>query len=233
MKTLDLYASIEGYLDFDEEVEYLYKTILEIVIKKKPNTLIDIGCGQGDFCDILNLNGIKTLGTDLSQTQIDIAKNKGIDAICKDIKDIEGNFDCATAVFDVINYIPYDDIENFLKNSYNLINKDGYLIFDINSLYGFEEVAQGTLVVDAEDKFIAIDANFNENVLYTDMTVFDKLNSNYKKSSGTIEQYFYDNEKLTKVLEKVGFVIENIVELNLHSENNNDKYIFICKKDNR
>ncbi|MCB9096387.1 MAG: hypothetical protein H6630_01880 [Arcobacter sp.] len=46
------------------------------------------------------------------------------------------------------------------------------LFFDGNSYFGFEEVAQGTITIDLEDKFIAIDANFEDEKLQTDITLF-------------------------------------------------------------
>ena len=234
MQALDLYASIEEYLDFEEEVHHLYKTIGHTVLSKDPKTLIDIGCGQGEFCHIMNMNGIKTLGVDLSAKQIEIAVSKGTNAKCIDIKDVEETFDCATATFDVINYIPQNYIKEFLQNSFNVIKSQGYFIFDINSLYGFDNVAQGTLNIDLEDKFIAIDANFKENILYTDMIVFDKVNTDikntYKKQIGTIEQYCYAKDELSGILTDIGFEVENIIDFNLHSSEDYDKHIFICKK---
>jgi cyclopropane fatty-acyl-phospholipid synthase-like methyltransferase len=231
LQALDLYATIEEYLDFEEEVHHLYKTIGHTVLSKEPKTLIDIGCGQGEFCHIMELNGIKTLGVDLSQKQIDIAVSKGTNAKCIDIKDIDDTFDCATATFDVINYIPEPYIKDFLQQSYNVIKPKGYFIFDINSLYGFDTVAQGTLNIDNDDNFIAIDANFEDNILYTDITLFKKdKNNKYTKESGTIEQYCYSNEKLSSILTDIGFEVENILEVNLHSVDEFDKYIFVCKR---
>jgi len=229
--SLDLYASIEEYLEFDQEVKYLYETIKDIVVSKDPSTLIDIGCGQGEFCKLISSCGIKSFGVDLSAKQIEIAKNKGVDAQAIDIKDIDQKYDCATAVFDVINYLPKDYIEQFLKHSYNLLNDGGYFIFDINSLYGFDAVAQGTLTIDLKDKFIAIDAIYEEDTLYTDITLFSKNGNCYKKDSGTIEQYYYRIGQLETMLKKVGFKIEQIIDFRLHeSSEADDKYIFICKK---
>ena len=182
MQPLDLYASIEQYLGFEDEVHELYKAIAFEAIQKEPKTLIDIGCGQGEFCRIMEHNGIKTLGVDLSSKQIEIAKSKGIDAQCMDIKDITQKFDCATAVFDVINYLPKDYIASFLGYVYRLLEKGGYFIFDINSLHGFEDIAQGTLNIDIEEKFIAIDANFEDGTLYTDITLFSKTKDLFKKT---------------------------------------------------
>ncbi len=230
MQPLDLYASIEQYLGFEEEVHELYKAIAFEAIQKEPKTLIDIGCGQGEFCRIMEYNGIKTLGVDLSSKQIEIANSKGINARCIDIKDIEEKFDCATAVFDVINYLPKDYISSFLGYVYRLLEKDGYFIFDINSLHGFEDIAQGTLNIDIEDKFIAIDANFEEGTLYTDITLFSKTKDLFKKDKGTIEQFFYANEELKKLLEKAGFKVEKMEGFYLHSDEDFDKYIVVCKK---
>ena len=231
MLSLDLYASIEVYLEFDQEVKYLYETIKDIVVSKEPSTLIDIGCGQGEFCKLISSCGIKSFGVDLSAKQIEIAKAKGVDAQAIDIKDIDQKYDCATAVFDVINYLPKDYIEQFLKHSYNLLNDGGYFIFDINSLYGFDAVAQGTLTIDLEDKFIAIDAIYEEDTLYTDITLFSKNGNCYKKDNGTIEQYYYRIDQLETILIRIGFKVEKIIDFRLHeSSEADDKYIFICKK---
>ena len=232
MQALDLYGTIEEYLDFEDEVHHLYRTMGHTVLSKDPKTLIDIGCGQGEFCHIMDLNGIKTLGVDLSSKQIEIAVSKGTNAKCIDIKDIKETFDCATATFDVINYIPQSHIKEFLKNCYDVLNDKGNFIFDINSLYGFDNIAQGTLNIELKDKFIAIDANFEDNILYTDITLFtqeDKENK-YIKHSGTIEQFCYTNDELSSILTSVGFEVENIINFNLHSSDEFDKYIFVCKK---
>lgn len=231
MQPLDLYASIEEYLEFDEEIEKLYKAIGHLVLSKEPKTLLDIGCGQGDFCHLMQYNGIKTLGVDLSAKQIEIAQSKGINAECMDIKDIEEKYECATAVFDVVNYLPNNYIKEFISYTYNLLEDGGCFIFDLNSHFGFNEVAQGTLTIDKEDKFIAIDANFLENVLYTDITLFTKDGELFKRHSGTIEQFYYDNEQMINILQNAGFKVEKIVDFNLHNYDEDDKYIFVCKKE--
>ena len=231
MQALDLYASIEEYLDFEDEIHNLYKTIGHIVLSKELKNLIDIGCGQGEFCNIMNLNGLTTYGVDLSKKQIEIALKKDINVQCIDIKDVTSKYDCATATFDVLNYLDASQINTFIQDTYNLLEKGGYFIFDVNSLYGFEEIAQGTLNIDTEDNFIAIDANYEEKILYTDITLFEKVSELYNKTTGTIKQYYHSNNELSQALKSSGFEIEEIIDFNLHSQNEHDKQIFICKKD--
>ncbi|MEA2018897.1 MAG: class I SAM-dependent methyltransferase [Campylobacterota bacterium] len=230
MQPLDLYSCIEEYLDFEDEIHHLYKTIGDLILSKEIKTLIDIGCGQGEFCNIMNFNGVDTFGVDLSSKQIEIALKKNVKAQCIDIKDIKEKYNCATATFDVLNYISKKNITEFISNTYNLLEDDGYFIFDINTLYGFEEVSQGALTIDTQNKFISIDANYQDNVLYTDITLFEKQNDLYKKNSGTIEQFYHSKEDITLILESIGFNIDEIIEFNLHSTNQSDKQIFICKK---
>jgi len=231
LQALDLYASIEEYLDFEDEIHNLYKTIGHIVLSKELKNLIDIGCGQGEFCNIMNLNGLTTYGVDLSKKQIEIALKKDINVQCIDIKDVTSKYDCATATFDVLNYLDASQINTFIQDTYNLLEKGGYFIFDVNSLYGFEEIAQGTLNIDTEDNFIAIDANYEEKILYTDITLFEKVSELYNKTTGTIKQYYHSNNELSQALKSSGFEIEEIIDFNLHSQNEHDKQIFICKKD--
>jgi len=230
LNPLDLYASIEEYLDFEDETHHLYKTIGHIVLSKDIKNLIDIGCGQGEFCAIMNLNQVDTFGVDLSSKQIEYATKKGVKAQSIDIKDVKQQYEAATATFDVLNYLSKQNLKDFLVNTYNLLYDGGYFIFDINTLYGFEEIAQGSITIDNQDKFIAIDAIFQKDILYTDITLFEKQNELYKKSSGTIEQFYHSNDSLITLLNSVGFIIDEIIDFNLHSQNNNDKQIFICKK---
>ena len=230
MQALDLYAQVEQYLGFEDEIHELYKTFGHLVLSKEPTTLIDIGCGQGEFCYVMGYNGVKAFGVDLSAKQIEMAKQKDVDAKCIDIKDIKTKYDCATAVFDVINYIPNKDLKAFLTHSYNLLNVNGYFIFDINSLFGFEEIATGTLNIELDDRFIAIDANYDEEILKTDITLFTKETELYKKEQGTIEQYYHTKKDLSKLLEQIGFIVEEIIDFSLHSQDIADKHIFVCKR---
>lgn len=230
MQALDLYGTIEEYLDFHEEVRTLYSNILEAIIDKDISTIIDIGCGQGDFCVLLGINGFQAYGVDLSQKQIEIAKKKDIDVECIDIKDVKKKFQCATATFDVLNYIPPKELQNFIQSTYDLLEENGYFVFDFNTLFGFEEIAQGTLSLDLEEKFIVIDANFDSDVLYTDMTVFTQENELYNKQSGTIEQYYHPKSLFIKIFKEVGFEVVDLIDVYLHNDEEADKQIFLVKK---
>ncbi|MFX4234452.1 class I SAM-dependent DNA methyltransferase [Aliarcobacter butzleri] len=228
---LDLYAKVEPYLDFEEEVYTLHKEFLRFVMVNDLDNIIDIGCGQGYFLENLKVNKKKYFGIDLSVEQIKVCQEKNLNAQAIDLKDIKEKFDCATAIFDVLNYIPKNELKIFLEQTYEILNQNAYFIFDVNSYFGFDEVAQGTITIDAEDKFIAIDANFENNKLQTDITLFEKQeNGLFSKEQDSIIQEYHSKEFLTKILEEIGFKQIEIKEFNLHTDEIADKLIFICKK---
>lgn len=228
---LDLYSKVEAYLGFEEEIYTLHKEYMTFIMSLELDNIIDIGCGQGYLLENLKLNDKKAFGIDLSLEQIKVCHEKGLNAKAIDLKFIEEKFDCATAVFDVLNYIPENSLEEFLTNTSNVLNKGGYFIFDVNSLFGFEEIAQGTLSLDHGELFISIDANFEDRVLKTDITLFTKEENGYfSKEQDSITQYFHAQKILNKLLSKTGFEIVEKVGFNLHSFDESDKFIYLCKK---
>ncbi len=228
---LDLYSKVEPYLGFQDEVKKLHQLFFEIVDEINPKTLLDLGCGQGDF--MLSLpKKIDMKGIDLSSEQILVCKEKKLNAECIDIKDLKESFEVITATFDVLNYVPQINIKTFIKNIYDRVEKGGYFVFDVNSQFAFEEIVTGAIVIDEKDKFITIDAEYEEPSLRTQITLFSKDNDNsFSKEQDHIVQYFHSKEFLKESLIKIGFDVEAIQEYYLYDFDEADKLIFICKKD--
>lgn len=228
---LELYSKIETYLDFQEEVYALHKEFLSFIFDKDLDNILDIGCGQGYFLENLLINNKNCFGIDLSKQQIEFCKAKGLTNVAAiALEDVEQKFDCATAIFDVINYLPMSTLKSFFKDANKVLNKDGYFIFDINTHFGFDAVAQGCITIDLGDKFVAIDANFEDEKLITDLTLFTKEEKFFKKESDSITQYFHEVDFLKTLLKEEGFKVEKINEFNLHGYEECDKLIIICKK---
>jgi len=228
---LELYAKVEPFLEFEDEVRHLHKAFLSIIFEKDLDNIIDVGCGQGAFLNHLKANAKTACGIDLSLEQIRVCKSFGLDASAIPLSNISVKYDCATAIFDVINYIPKNELKQFFADAYAVLNNQGYFIFDTNSLFGFEDIAQGSLNINHDDKFIAIDAVFEDEKLKTDITLFTQdKKSLYKKEQDTVTQYYHDTKTLKNSLRDVGFDIEEVANFNLHSDDDADKLIFICKK---
>lgn len=228
---LDLYAKIEPYLDLEESTYTLHKEFLRIIMEGEIDNILDIGCGRGYFLENLLVNKKNYLGIDLSTEQIKVCQEKGLNAKHNTLKEIEEKFDCATAIFDVVNFVSKKELNDFFTDIKSVLNTDGYLIFDVNTLFAFEEIAQGCINMDLDEIFITIDANFERNKLKTDFCLFEKeKDGKFTKSSNSIIQEYYKKEYLEKLLKKLDFEIVEIKELSIYSMKEADKLIYICKK---
>ncbi|SFP09977.1 class I SAM-dependent methyltransferase [Hydrogenimonas thermophila] len=199
---LELYAKIEPILGFEESIEGLYDFYIELLKSWNPDTLIDIGCGSGAFLKRLsqNMELSRVYGIDLSKTMVERAKLLGLDADAKDLCDVKESFDVATAVFDVLNYLDFETLEQFMGCVYKVLKPGGIFIADINTLFGFEEVAQGSLIREDEKRFVTLDSVFDNGILTTNLTLFEEENSGcYRKSNDTIVQHYHETEKLANL----------------------------------
>ena len=200
---LDLYSKIEPLLGFEKEILKLYAIFLTSITKALPNKgrILDVGCGGGAFCKLLMDNGFEVVGIDLSPAMVERSKKLGVDAYAKALEELGmGKFDAITAVFDVLNYLGKIELDEFLLNVQNRLNDNGYFFADINSYYGFSEVAQGILSVENSDATAIVDAEFDGDKLTTNLTLFSRQeNELYKKERGLITQYYHEVESLKNV----------------------------------
>jgi len=199
LNSLDLYAKIEPLIGFYDEYEVLYSSYLELLFPLHVKNILDIGCGNGKLLKILENHGFTAFGIERSQEMVNIAKKLGVKAEVKEFKDLKNDsYDCALAVGDVLNYIEDEKLEDFFDGVSQVIKKNGYFLADINTLEGFK-IADGVMVKENKDKFLSVEALYENSILETNITLFEKSGTKYKKYSGRVLQYFHTLERLEKL----------------------------------
>jgi 2-polyprenyl-3-methyl-5-hydroxy-6-metoxy-1,4-benzoquinol methylase len=196
VENLDLYAKVEPLLGIEEATQELHHYYLDQIQQYKPETLLDVGCGDGCFLAAVKKEGIVGAGIDLSPLMIEKAKAKGLSVACQDIKDAIGAYDVITSIFDVLNFLDKEALKLFLENVSRLLKPGGHFLADINTLYGFSEVAEGVLAYDDEQQSLIVDASFNDKQLHTKFAYFEKVDKHYQKSTAEIIQYFHEIEDI-------------------------------------
>jgi len=192
MTNLDLYAKAEHLLGIEDATEALYDLYRSELDEYNVKTLLDVGCGRGGFMQRMISDGVKCKGIDLSSVMIEECKDKGLDAECVDVADVDGVYDAIVSIFDVLNFMDEKELIKFLDAISSKLNDDGIFIADINTIYGFSDVADGTMSNDTEDEFLSVDAKFANNELHTKFTLFVKEdNGKFTKYQDTIVQYFH------------------------------------------
>jgi len=227
--SLDLYAKVEDLLGVKEAAPVLYAHYLLFLNSINFDLLLDVGCGSGDFLrqmqGALGIPHVK--GIDLSPVMVTQTKAQGIDAECIDLCMLENSYDVITAVFDMLNYLDKAALKNFLKCVYEHLNEGGYFLCDINTLYGFEEVAVGSFIVDDERRFLTIDSEFDEGRYTSDFTLFEKEGECFRKYQETIRQYYHTLEEIV-VLSSLELVQYD--EVVLYEMEQADKIFMVLKK---
>ncbi len=200
MTNLDLYAKAEHLLGIEEATEELYNLYRSELDDYKVKTLLDVGCGRGGFMRRMMSDGVTCKGVDLSQVMVDECKAIGLDAECIDVSEVSGKYDAIVAIFDVLNFLDKDGLTKFLDAVAEKLNDDGLFIADINTLYGFSDVAEGTMSNDTQKEFLIVDAVFEKNELHTNFTLFEKNeDERFTKYQDTIIQYFHKMQFFEKV----------------------------------
>ena len=200
MTNLDLYAKAEHLLGIEEATEALYDLYRSELDEYKVKTLLDVGCGRGGFMRRMMSDGVTCKGVDLSNVMVDECTAQGLDAECIDVSEVEGKYDAIVAIFDVLNFLDKDGLTKFLDAVAEKLNDDGLFIADINTLYGFSDVAEGTMSNDTQKEFLIVDAVFDNNELHTKFTLFEKNeDERFTKYQDTIIQYFHKMQFFEKV----------------------------------
>ena len=101
-----------------------------------PQTAMDLGCGTGVLCRILQDAGIEAAGMDFSSGMVAIARSEHPD-IPFEVADMityrpEKQFDLVTCTGDALNHIPdLTNIARIFRNVYDYTAPGGHFIFDI------------------------------------------------------------------------------------------------------
>jgi len=227
--SLDLYARVEDLLSVEENAPRLNAHYLKFIKSVPCKSLLDVGCGSGAFLvemqKKLSIPHVK--GIDLSPVMVERTKAKGVDAECIDLCKLEGTYDVISAVFDMVNYLDAKALKHFLGCIADHLNEGGYFVFDANTLYGFENVAVGAMIIDDGDRFLAIDSDFESNRYMMQMTLFEKYGDCFKRSQEQITQHYHtlrafsSHPKLTLVRND---------ELKLYEMEESDKYFIVLQK---
>ena len=212
---LDLYAKVEDILGIKEAAPDLYAHYYLFLNSVSFDSILDVGCGSGDFLLQVKKQFApgKLLGIDLSPLMVKESKKRGIPAEVTELCKLDDSFDVVTAVFDMLNYLESGELEGFLSCVAERVRPGGFFLCDINTLYGFEEVAVGSFIVDDEDRFLTIDSDFGNGVYASEFTLFEKAGICYYKTKGDIRQYHHTIEKIKEYLGGMEMVVMDDVSL--------------------
>jgi len=227
-EALDLYAKVEDLLGVYEAAPKLYAHYLLALQSLEWQSLLDVGCGSGEF--LISMQGAfpghSMQGIDLSPEMVRRARSRGVEAECVDLCKMEDSFDAITCVFDMLNYLSPAELPGFLACLKDRLNSGGMLLADLNTLYGFEEIAVGAFTAEDEDRFLAIESDYEEGVYTAEFTLFERSEKCWYKSFQSIRQYCHAPETIARI---AGLELISQVPVNLYGDEA-DKVFLVYRK---
>ncbi|MDN5342956.1 MAG: hypothetical protein PWP28_1831 [Oceanotoga sp.] len=243
----EIYSKGE-YTSYSQSISEVFPILLNY-LKIKSNNILDIACGEGTFCRNIKIQNplIEVEGLDISNKMIEIANGKtkdlnlNIKYYVQNMIDFKTNkqYDLITSWFDSINYInSEEELNKLFKSVYNHLKKNGYFIFDINSIYALSNIWPGERIQNENEDFIEIhsgDFNFENNIATLKIIIFKKLkNGTYKKIEEYHKEKGYTLKTIKNILRKNNFQIINIysrLDPLIKAQENDNRYYIFAKKD--
>lgn len=134
----DLFSKVYDAFGWNYYPESFAQLLLRWIEEQKipVKDMLDIGCGTGVLCSILEEHGIRTMGMDLSHGMIAMAREKYPHIPFEQGNMItwrpEKSYDLVTSTCDAINHIlEPEDVKAVMRNVRSYLNPGGVFLFDL------------------------------------------------------------------------------------------------------
>jgi O-antigen chain-terminating methyltransferase len=106
----------------------------EAQIAPGDSLVLDLGCGRGEWLELLRQNGYKALGIDLNQVVVAECQQRCLDVREADIIDylqsLDDNSVALVTGFHLIEHLPFEILMKLLSESFRVLRPRGMVIFE-------------------------------------------------------------------------------------------------------
>ncbi len=239
-----VYDKLMYDINYRQWADYIEKIFEKNNIK--PKILVDLGCGTGSFCIEMCLRGYDMIGIDISEDMLSCALTKAKKANIPDEKllllnqdmtefELYGSADAIVSLMDSINYIiSIKKLKRLFKLVMNYLNDGGLFIFDINTIYKFENILNNNTFHYIDDDIAYIwENNYKKKnkICQFDITFFVKEGELFRRFDEIHYERAYSIEELTSIALESGLKVEGIYDsLSFNEPNDKSERIFFVLK---
>lgn len=200
------------------------------------NSILDLGCGTGNFLKIVEKSFDRAVGIDLSPEMIKIARKNCKKAFLKVESvtdfDFDEKFDVITCNFDMINHLQsFEEWKEVFKRVYNHLKDNGVFVFDFNTVFKLHNFDFQEHYRESEGfNFLSKNTKLDSFHARMYIQIFDK--SGNKVAEVDEVESFFDEKTILEGLNRAGFQNVRFVDFDLNEvQDYNCKRLFaICGK---
>lgn len=222
----------------EDEVEFLIKDVIE---EHKPGSknILEVACGTGTVAAEIQKQGYNVTGLDISENMLKMAKSNmktWSELILWDMRDfnLDKKYEIILCNYNSIcHLLKWEDWQKFFAQANNHLEKDGLLVFDIVTLFEFENITK---------EFAQFYTFWEDNVcmeMFKKPGIFEWLVKIYEKSddgrfdltSEIVQENSFPISKIEKELKIQGFKIVEKTDFHYGEVTaQSERVYFICKK---
>lgn len=212
-----------------------------------PFSILELGCGTGNITNRLALEGYTVLGLDLSVEMLTVANEKAqnldlknITYINQDMRELEllNKVDLILSICDSINYIiEENELLKVFKLVHHNLNDGGLFIFDINTIYKFENILADNSFCETRETIAYTWENYFDktemiNEFYTNFFIKDEKSNLYHRFEEFHYQKAYNIDTIINLLKEAGLQFLNIYDENTFEKpkETSQRIFFVAKK---
>ena len=230
-------------IPYEEWTDYVKELFAEEGVKD--GILLDLGCGTGSVTELLAESGFDMIGIDNSEEMLEIAMEKREESghdilyLLQDMREFElyGTVKGVVSICDSMNYILDDeDLLDVFKLVHNYLDNEGIFIFDMNTMYKYEQIlADNTFAEDREESSFIWENYYDEEeeINQYDLSLFvQEEDGRYRKYEETHLQRAYEQECVEELIKESGLELLHVYDAftkDLPAEDSQRIY-FVCRR---
>jgi len=234
---MDAYTGFAGMYDtFMDNVPYekWSENIIKILKEHgiEDGLVLELGCGTGQMTRLLSDAGYDMIGVDMSEDMLSVAMAENDEGkilyLNQDMREFElyGTVRAIVSVCDSMNYIIEDsDMIKVLKLVNNYLDPKGIFVFDINTVYKYEELlGEKTICENREDGSFIWENYYDpeEKINEYDLTIYSRLDEDedlYERFDEVHYQRCYMLAELKDLIEEAGMDFVESFAVDMGEEN--------------
>lgn len=128
------YSKLSKYDWYYESEKWEFDRAIELVKQVHPKSILEIGCGSGEFLKKV-FSGVEySLGLDINESALEQARQKGLEVSAKSVHDLEKSFDMIL-LFEVLEHM--ESPGELLKALERKLNPGGVLVIAVPNPDGY------------------------------------------------------------------------------------------------
>ena len=113
----------------------VYLPFVQPVCAAYPEALVlDLGCGRGEWLELLQKNGIAAMGVDLDTGMLEACQQINLKVQCQDalesLKQLQDGSASVVSAFHLVEHLPFDRVKDLVAECHRVLKPGGLLIME-------------------------------------------------------------------------------------------------------